>query len=71
MSSDAITADTLAGMLRKAARVVERAAKHPAFGSQRLWDTSAAIKDEAKRILEIERVSCSDNVARGDPPWRT
>jgi len=52
--NDDIDAATLAGMLRKASRVVERAAKHPAYGSQRLWETSAAIKDEAKRILDTE-----------------
>ena len=51
---DDIDADTLVGMLRKAGRVVERAAKHPDYGSQELWNISASIKREASRILEDE-----------------
>ena len=58
---DDIDQETLAGMLKKAGRVVERAAKHPTFGSQELWDISAAIKGEAKRILNYD-------VARIDDP---
>lgn len=49
---DAIDAFTLAGRLRKVGKMVERAAKHPKYGSQKLWDISAGIKQEAARILE-------------------
>ena len=52
MSADLIEPEVIAGMLKKAGRVVERAAKHPTYGSQTLWVISASIKDEAKRILE-------------------
>ena len=52
MNPDNIDSETMVGMLRKAARVVERAAKHPSFGSQKLWDISADIKREALRICD-------------------
>lgn len=55
VNSDSITPDALVGMLKKASRVVERAAKHPVHGSQALWDISAAIKKEAGRILDDEQ----------------
>ncbi len=51
MTEDRIDPETLAGMLKKAARTVERAAKHPEYGSQTLWEISATIKREAARIL--------------------
>lgn len=62
MEPDRIDAETLAGMMRKAARIIERAARHDTFGSQRLWDLSAGIKEEAARILSLrsERAESSD-----------
>ena len=60
-AADLIEPETMVGMLKKAARVIERAAKHPEYGSQALWEISAAIKEEAKRILD-------DTHRGGKPP---
>jgi len=51
---DPITADQMAGLLKKAGRHVERAAKHPQYGNQALWEISHRIKDETARILAQE-----------------
>ena len=51
MSEDMIDPEAMAGMLRKAARIVERAAKHDRYGSQALWGAVVTIKEEAARIL--------------------
>lgn len=65
---DNIDNDTMVGMLKKAARIVERAAKHPTFGSQGLWDISAAIKVEAARIDAVKGVdSYSDDQSAQTP----